>query len=38
MFHGQGGKKDDADTDAEKYFKYADRFVFENYSKNQNCR
>ncbi len=33
MFHGQGGKKDDADTDAEKYFKYVDRFVFENYSK-----
>jgi len=32
VFHGQGGKKDDMDTDTEKYFKYVDRFVFKNYS------
>ncbi len=32
MFHGQGGKKDQADIDTERYFKYVDKFISENYS------
>jgi len=32
VFHGQGGKKDEMDTDTEKYFKYVDKFVLKNYS------
>lgn len=33
MHHGQGDKKEGDDKDTEKYFRYVDRFVFENYSK-----
>lgn len=33
VFHGQGDKKEESDKDTEKYFRYVDRFVFENYSK-----
>ncbi len=33
IYHGQGDKKEEADKDTEKYFRYVDRFVYENYSK-----
>ncbi len=33
MFHGHGGRKDEIDIDTEKFFRYVDRFVLENYSK-----
>src|SRR5680860_917994 len=33
MYHGHGGKKDEIEKDIEKYFRYVDRFVLENYSK-----
>jgi len=33
VYHGQGDKKEGDDKDTEKYFRYVDRFVFENYSK-----
>lgn len=33
MYHGHGGKKDEIDKDAEKFFRYVDGFVAENYSK-----
>ena len=33
IYHGQGDKKEEADKDTEKYFRYVDHFVFENYSK-----
>lgn len=36
VFHGYGGKKDEIDKDMEKYFRYVDRFVLENYSKVSN--
>jgi hypothetical protein len=32
--HGHGGKKDDTALDREKYFRYVDRFVYENFSKH----
>jgi hypothetical protein len=32
MHHGHGGKKDQADTDAERFFRVIDRAVIENYS------
>jgi len=32
MHHGHGGKKDEADTDAERFFRIIDRTVQENYS------
>lgn len=32
MFHGQGGRKDEIDIDTERYFRYVDKFVLENYS------
>jgi len=34
IFHGQGGKKDEVDKDIEKYFRYVDKVVLENYSKS----
>ncbi len=34
MFHGQGGKKDEVEKDVSKYFKYVDRLIIDNYSKN----
>lgn len=34
MFHGHGGKKDDVLIDLEKYFRYVDQIILENYSKN----
>ncbi len=33
MYHGHGGKKDEFEKDIEKFFRYVDRFVLENYSK-----
>ena len=33
MFHGHGGKKEDALSDLEKYFRHVDKVVLENYSK-----
>jgi len=33
MYHGHGGKKDGAEEYIEKFFRYVDRFVLENYSK-----
>jgi len=33
-FHGHGGKSDDEKIDEEKYFRYVDRFVLDNISKN----
>lgn len=32
MFHGHGSRKDEIDKDIERYFRYVDRFVLENYS------
>lgn len=32
IFHGHGAKKDEAEKDLEKYFRYVDKFVLENYS------
>jgi hypothetical protein len=33
MYHGHGDVKEEIDKDTEKYFRYVDSFVFENYSK-----
>ncbi|MFO7612051.1 MAG: hypothetical protein R6W99_06160 [Clostridia bacterium] len=33
MFHGHGDVKQEIDKDTEKYFRYVDHFVLENYSK-----
>ncbi|MFA9379208.1 MAG: hypothetical protein ACERKZ_21040 [Lachnotalea sp.] len=33
VFHGQGDKKAEDDKDTEKYFRYVDHYVYENYSK-----
>lgn len=33
MIHGHGGKKDEVDKDIDRYFRYVDRFIAENYSK-----
>lgn len=33
MIHGHGGKKDEVDKDIDRYFRYVDKFVAENYSK-----
>lgn len=33
MFHGHGGRKDEIDIDTERFFRYVDRFVMENYTK-----
>ncbi len=32
-FHGHGGRKEVIDKDTERFFRYVDRFVLENYSK-----
>lgn len=32
MYHGHGSKKDEIDKDIEKYLRYVDRFVLDNYS------
>ena len=32
MFHGHGGRKDEIDKDTERYFRYIDKFVLDNYS------
>lgn len=31
-YHGRGGGKDEMDRDTEKFFRYVDEYVFENYS------
>ncbi|WP_320127435.1 hypothetical protein [uncultured Sphaerochaeta sp.] len=33
VYHGHGGAKPEIDNDTEKYFRYVDHFVMENYSK-----
>ncbi len=33
MFFGHGGRKDEKDKDVEKFFRYVDKFVLENYSR-----
>lgn len=33
MYHGHGDVKEEMDKDTEKYFRYVDSYVFENYSK-----
>lgn len=33
IYYEHGGKGEEVDKDTEKYFRYVDRFVFENYSK-----
>jgi len=33
VYHGHGGKRDEVDKDIEKFFRYVDKFVLENYSK-----
>ncbi len=33
VFHGHGGKKDEIDKDTERFFRYVDKFVLDNYSK-----
>lgn len=33
MYYGQDGVKQEINKDTEKYFRYVDSFVFENYSK-----
>lgn len=32
MFHGHGGRKDEIDKDVERYFRYVDKFILDNYS------
>lgn len=32
IFHGQGGKKDEVQIDTERYFRYVDKFIIENFS------
>lgn len=32
MFHGHGGRKDEIDIDTQRYFRYVDKFVLDNYS------
>jgi Bacterial archaeo-eukaryotic release factor family 3 len=36
MFHGQGGKKDEVDIDAERFFRAVDRGVLEHHSRPSN--
>jgi len=35
MYHGHGGKKDAIKDDIERFFRYVDRFVLDNYSRKQ---
>nr|WP_300003046.1 hypothetical protein [Tissierella sp.] len=32
VFHGQGGKKDEVEIDTERYFRYIDKFIMDNFS------
>lgn len=32
MFHGQGGRKDEIEIDTERYFRYIDKFIIDNFS------
>lgn len=32
MFHGHGGKKDEVEIDTERFFKYVDKFILDEYS------
>ncbi|WP_152804213.1 hypothetical protein [Alkalibaculum sporogenes] len=36
MFHGHGSKKEEIEIDIDKFFRYVDKFVLENYSKVYN--
>ncbi len=35
MFHGHGGKKDEVEIDTERFFKYVDRFILNEYSQHE---
>lgn len=32
MYHGHGGRKDEIEIDAQRYFRYVDKYIMENYS------
>lgn len=36
MFHGHGGRKEEISKDTEKYFRYVDKFILDNFSKISN--
>ena len=36
MFHGHGGKKEEIDKDTDRYFRYVDQFILDNYSNPMN--
>ncbi len=36
MYHGHGGKKDAIEDDIERFFRYVDRFILDNYSRKQS--
>lgn len=35
MFHGHGGKKEEVEIDTEKFFKYVDKFILDEYSSKE---
>lgn len=35
MFHGHGGKKDEVEIDTERFFKYVDKFILDEYSQHE---
>ena len=35
MFHGHGGKKDEIEIDTERFFKYVDKFILDEYSQKE---
>lgn len=35
MFHGHGGKKDEVQIDTERFFKYVDKFILDEYSQHE---
>jgi hypothetical protein len=37
MYHGQGGRKDESERSIEKFFRFIDHYVLENYSKESKC-
>lgn len=37
MMHGRGGRKDESEKSTEKFFRYVDKFVYENYSRESKC-
>ena len=35
MYHGHGGKKDEVEIDTERFFKYVDKFILDEYSQHE---